>query len=465
MSDIVPGQIAGQDESPKWMGSNKNAPLHQNNALKDFIKNQLFREHFCVLSEIRNNGAKAAGAKIRNNAARAAEAESSGSSMRPSKSALEKLIPRKLSMSPLEEAWGKLQDAYKPPQKETSLYRPLCKFLTLLAESRYLFIPWDNQIAGEDDELFRQDILAVNAQPKDINKFLHGNLALSNLPAEFRYLDKDKVRSRVYYSDIQMVGEVKPDDAPRSAQGIFDHATQVLKYLFTTSRYQPRHAYHIGFLAYHDGFVIIEYYPDRAFFSRLFRWDDPDSQIALRQVIDDIQDRSFTTKQFESINATLRNDKSRLQFCLSGKFTHTDAVYKLFDLHRGEGWHRNAYVGIGVGEHIDARSDWKVIKHYWHDMGRRFNELQILQHIYQRRLISGEKRCTTGIVRVNFDESRVLMRGDTPGPSGSPADEVPRQSVLLVMESLGHALSSCPSVMEFLKAIYDLVEGEYLSLL
>ena len=455
MSDIVPGQIAGQDESsPKRMGStsNKNAPLHQNNFLKDFIKNRLIKEHFCVLSEIRNNEAKAAGAEIRNDAAKAAEA---GSSLRPS---FEKLVPRKLSQ--LEAAWDKLQDAYKSPREKASLYRPLCKFLTLVAESRYLFIPWDIQTA-------REDILAVNAQWKDIDKFLHSDLALSDLPDEFHYRDKDKVQSRVYYSDIQMVGEVKPGDAPGSRQELFGHATQVLKYLFTTSRYQPRHAYHIGFLAYHNGFVIIDYYPDRALFSHLFAWDDPDAQIALKQAIDDIQDRNFTTKQFESINATLRRDKSRLQFCLSGKFTHTDTVYQLFDLHRGEGWHRNAYVGIGVGEQIDTRSDWKVIKHYWHDMGRRFNELHILQHIYQRPLISGEKRCTTGIVRVNFNESRVLIRGDTSGSSGSSTDgvHVPRQSVLLVMESLGHALSSCSSVMQFLKAMYDLVEGEYLSLL
>ena len=464
MSDIVPGQIAGQDESPKRMGSNKNAPLHQNDVL---IKNRFLKENFCVRSDIRNNRAKAAGAKIRNNAAKEAEAESSGSSLRSSESTFERIIPRELS--PLEAAWDKLQDAsrYKHPRKETPLYRPLCKFLTLLAESSYLFIPWDNQTAREDEELFRQAILAVNAQRKDIDEFLHNDLPLSDLPDEFHYCDKDKVRSRVYYSDIQMVGEVKSGDAPGSSQECFHHATQVLKYLFITSRYQPRHAHHIGFLAYHNGFVIIDYYPDRAFFSNLFAWDDPEAQIALKQAIDDIQNRSFTTKQFESINATLRHDKSRLQFCLSGNFTDTNDVYKLFDLHRGEGWHRNAYVGIGVGNQIDMRSDWKVIKHYWHNMGRRFNELDILRHIYQRPLTSGEKRCTTGIVRVNLTESRVLIQDGTPGSSGSPVDGdcVPRQSVLLVMESLGHALSSCSSVMEFLKAMYDLVEGEYLSLL
>jgi hypothetical protein len=314
---------------------------------------------------------------------------------------------------------------------------------------------------GEDGESFRQDIIVVDAQSQDIDKLLESDFAPSNLPAEFRYRDDGgKVRSRVYYSDILMVGEVKVIKAPTSPQVIFDHATQVLKYLFTISRYQPRHAHHIGFLAYRDGFIIIDYYPDRAFFSDLFRWDDPiAAHRALQDAIADVRRRHFTTNQFASLKRMNHHERSRLQFCLSGDFNvDTDTVYQLFDLHRGDGWRRNAYVAIAVHfQSVNERLNWKVIKHYWHDTRRRFNELEILQHIYRH---SNKKLCTAGIIQVDLSESRVLGQDTTPPSAQSEGSHVPRHSVLLVMQTLGQALSSCSSVMQFLKAMYDLVEGK-----
>ena len=443
MSGILPGQIAGQGDSPKRTGGNENTALHTNDAFAQFIKCHLLNDQFCVRSNERNVAAARA----------ATEAESSSSVL---------LTWFLLSLNlapPLETAWKGFQDTCKSAKTETSLYRPLCRFLTLLAGNRYLFIPWDNETVGEDGGSLRQDIIVVNAQREDVDKFLQRDLVLSSLPDEFLYRDdKGKDRSRVYYSDIQMVGEVKVTNAPTSARVLYDHAVQVLKYLFTVSRYQPRHAHHIGFLAYLNGFIIIEYYPDRAFFSHLFAWDDPASRLALKKAITDIQNRPFTTTEFDAIKATDCHDHSRIRFHLPGTSTTND-VHRLFDLHRGDGWHRNPYVGIGISELVDERLDWNVIKHYWHDTRRRFNELQILQHIYNRPL--EKKRCTAGIVRVDFHNSRVLSQDTTPAPSGSltDGDHVSRQSVFLVMKSLGQALSSCPSVMEFLKAMYDLVEG------
>ncbi|KAK2465610.1 hypothetical protein APHAL10511_002502 [Amanita phalloides] len=387
MSDILPGQIAGQGDSPKWAGGNKNTPLHTNDALTQFIKCHLLNEQFCVRSKERNVAAARA----------ATEAESSGPVL------LNRLLLLLNMAPPLETAWKGFQDTCKSAKTETLLYRPLCRFLTHLTGNRYLFIPWDNETVGDDRESLRQDIIVVNAQREDIDKFLKGDLVLSSLPDEFLYRDdKGKGRSRVYYSDIQMVGEVKVTNAPTSAQILYNHAVQVLKYLFTVSRYQPHHAHHIGFLSYLDGFVIIEYYPDRAFFSHLFAWDDPASRLALKKAITDIQDRLFTTNEFEVIKAMDRHDHSHIQFHLPGT-SNTNDVHRLFDLHRGDGWHRNAYVGIGISKHVDERLDWNVIKHYWHDTRRRFNELQILQHIYNRPL--EKKRCTAGIVRVDFHNS------------------------------------------------------------
>ena len=282
---------------------------------------------------------------------------------------------------------------------------------------------------------------------------------MDRLPSEFTYHENGKLKPRVHYSNVQMVGEVKPGVAPESP---FENAVQVLKYLFTVSRYQPQHASHIGILVYCDGFFIIDYYPDQAFFSKLFKWEEKDAAWeALRSAIADVRRRPFTTKQFASIKSLDRHGLSHLQFSLSGDFTASNAqVYQLFDLHRGQGYHRNAYVGIGVRSGIDGElnpTDWKVIKHYWHDVGRRFNELEILKKIHSPS--SKTKLCTAGIVRVDLRESMELGEDTTP----TLGQSVERQSVLLIMKTLGKALATCPSVMKFLKVMYDLVEGKHLA--
>ena len=354
---------------------------------------------------------------------------------------------------PIDTAWDTLQNILKSKNLKKSIYAPLCRFLTLLANKKFLFIPWDHKTQGEP---YRQDIIVVNAQPDELDRFLDGKQAMDCLPSEFTHHEGGKLKPRVHYSDIQMVGEVKTHVAPESP---FEDAVQVLKYLFTVSRYQPQHASHIGILVYHDGFFIIDYYPDQAFFSKLFKWEEKvTAWEALRSAIADIRSRPFTTKQFAPIKSSDRQSLSRLQFSLSGDFTSEAQVYQLFDLHRGLGYHRNAYVGIGVRS-IDGElnpADSKVIKHYWHDMGRRFNELEILKRIYSPS--SKKKLCTAGIVRVDLQESMELGKGDTPSLGQSVTVE--RQSILLVMKTLGKALATCSSVMKFLKVMYDLVEGK-----
>jgi hypothetical protein len=425
MSGIIPSTVAN-GESPK---SNKATPIHTNDALSQFIKEQLVKGNFCIKTNSRNSAV----------AGKVTQSKPSASNGRG---------------KPIDSAWNTLRNVLKSSKKEKTIYAPLCRSLTLLANKEFLFIPWDHKTQGED-ELYRQDIIVVNAQPDEIDRFLNGKQTMDRLPSKFTYHEGGKLKPRVHYSNVQMVGEVKPGVAPGSP---FENAVQVLKHQFTVSRYQPQHASHIGILVYRDGFFIIDYYPDQAFFSELFKWEEKDAAWeALRSAIADVRRRPFTTKQFASIKSSDRHGLLHLQFSLSGDFTTSDAkVYRLFDLHRGQGYHRNAYVGIGVRSGIDGElnpTDWKVIKHYWHDMGRRFNELEILKKIHSPS--SKKKLCTAGIVRVDLQESMELGEDTTP----TLGQSVERQSVLLIMKTLGKALATCPSVMKFLKVMYDLVEG------
>ena len=306
MSDIIPGTVANGDSAKRLSST----PIHTNDALSQFIKEQLVKGNFCIKTNSRNNAV----------AGKVTQSSASNRRGKPSAPSL-----------PINSAWTTLRHVLKSRQEKT-IYGPLCRFLTLLANKKFLFIPWDHKTQGED-ELYRQDIIAVDAQPDEIDRFLDGKQAMDRLPSEFIYHEEGKLKPRVHYSNVQMVGEVKPGIAPESP---FEDAVQVLKYLFTVSRYQPQHASHIGILVYGDGFFIIDYYPDQAFFSKLFKWEEKDAAWeALRSAIANVQSRPFTTKQFATIKASDRHGPSRLQFSLSGDFIASDAqVYRLFDLHR-----------------------------------------------------------------------------------------------------------------------------------
>ena len=433
-SGIIAGTVANSDW-PKRRESNRDDAT--NDALGQLIKQQLIKQNFCVKTSARN---KVVAERLTLSQSKSLARKRGGPSI----------------VLPIESAWKTLKNVLKS-KRENTIYRPLCKFLTLLSDKKFLFIPWNHEIAG-GDELYRQDIIVVNARPEEIDHFLEGNQKMDKLPSKFMYREGNQLKPRVYYSDIQLVGEVKTGDAPDLP---FENAVQVLKYLFTASRYQPQHASHIGILFYHDCFFIVNYFPDQAFFSK-FKWTDKKAAWeALRCAIAAVGERHFTTKQFASIKPSDYQDSSRLQYSLSGDFTGPDAqVYRLFDLHRGYGYHRNAYVALGVRSGVHGElypDDWKVIKHYWHDTQQGLDELQIFEKIYSQ---SGRKLCTAGIVRVDLQESRQLGHDYTPAANGP---SVNRRSILIVMKTLGKTLATCSSVMQFLKAMYDLVEGKCLA--
>ena len=289
MSGMIPSIVANGD-SPKRLNSNKATPIHTNDACSQFIKEKLVKGNSCTKTNGRNSAVAG------------------------------EVTPNALSL-PINSAWDTLQNVLKS-EKEKTIYAPLCKFLTLLANKEFLFIPWDYKTQGED-ELYRQDIIVVNAQPDEIDHFLDGKQAMDRLPSEFTCHEGGKLKPRVHYSNVQMVGEVKLGVAPESP---FEDAVQVLKYLFTVSRYQPQHASHTGILVYRDGFFIIDYYPDQAFFSKLFKWEEKDAAWdALRSAIADVRRRPFTTEQFASIKSSDRHGLSHLQFSLSGDFIASDA--------------------------------------------------------------------------------------------------------------------------------------------
>jgi len=173
MSGIIPSTVANGD-SPKRHNSNK-----ANDALGQFVKEQLVTEgKFCIKTNDRNSAV----------AGKVTQSKPSASNGR-----------RKPSASlPIDSAWNTLRNVLKSKQEKT-IYAPLCRFLTLLANKEFLFIPWDHKTQGED-VLYRQDIIVVKAQPGEIDRFLNGEQRMDRLPSEFTYHEGGKLKPRVHYT-------------------------------------------------------------------------------------------------------------------------------------------------------------------------------------------------------------------------------------------------------------------------
>ena len=365
----------------------------------------------------------------------------------------------------LKDAWKSVTQlaATTTNKSEGLMYLPIAAFLTLLAnpslsrtdtngsEITKLFIPWDRVTRADESERLRQDIIAVEATLVETWSFLK-DPSWNTLPK--RYLDGHN-NPRIYYSDIHFIIEVKAKAA--AASNIKEDVLQLIKYFFTASRYQPRHAAYRGVLAYRDGFITVHYFPDIAVYSQTYKWKD---KVALNVLADLFNTQlPFTTKEFRSCIVSehewLGNISSRLQY------TSGNNVYQLFDLFHGLGWNRNTYIGLGIpmGTGVNKSRDCRVFKHGWYDIRRSTNEYEVLKHIFHPA--DGKKRCTAGIIRPDLELCRIIKDSEeVPELFDADNEEIPaRDDIVVSFKTIGETLASCRSVRQFLMAMYDLVEG------
>ena len=104
----------------------------------------------------------------------------------------------------------------------------------------------------------------------------------------------------------------------------------------------------------------------------------------------------------------------------------------------------------------DASGDRIVIKEYYWDHKRRFEESELLEEVHSEGDVPG-------VVRLKAYED-VQCDGRTI-QCGSEKDETLRTKKRLVLYDYGSELLSAKSVNEILRAIYDVLEGESNNLL
>jgi hypothetical protein len=132
-SDIAPGNVVN-DDSSKRRGSFKAIPLHANPNLEAFIREQLLlNPDFCVQLDVITMPI------LPSSAASAAQNSTK---------------PTTQTSRELGNSWKILRNVLKST-KETSTYGPLSRFLTLLMDRKFLFIPWDHSTKDTEGESYQ----------------------------------------------------------------------------------------------------------------------------------------------------------------------------------------------------------------------------------------------------------------------------------------------------------------------
>jgi hypothetical protein len=110
----------------------------------------------------------------------------------------------------------------------------------------------------------------------------------------------------------------------------------------------------------------------------------------------------------------------------------------------GSPWTRQSWIAVSG----DATSDGlRIVKDQYQTEGRRYDEGELFD-ILQRDL---PENCTPRCVRV---EAHGVVNGIY-----TPIAAVRRQRKRIVMTTFGHPLYNCPNVFDFLKVMYDALEG------
>ena len=357
-------------------------------------------------------------------------------------------------------------------QKELDMYEPLAKLLTEIScfvncmqikqprtsaladnNSMLMFITRSTSVQeAADGELVRLDIAGVAATTKEVEE----------------YLDKDdfpKRHSSLHWYQCLSVGKAKlAEVSDRTSDADF---LQLLSHVWCANRYQPYRFNHTAILAYKNGFITLKCSPDSAIVSS----SRPYTQYgALVQYVYDVyypypHEATATAQPLEPfefanlkpiLSSEFRPKKKAAAAPLSPSFRYADGnktnEYEIFDLFHGSGFGRQAYVGLGAKTTKDEGSPQAIVfKVYCRERVCHFREEELLEHIHKRSYLPGVVR----ICKNMLDRPFVLLRND-------PTDPV-REACMIPLATTGESLSMCKNVLQFLKAMYDITEGLYLS--
>jgi len=121
---------------------------------------------------------------------------------------------------------------------------------------------------------------------------------------------------------------------------------------------------------------------------------------------------------------------------------------------------------LAVGTQVGA-NEFRVVKDMWRDVGRRYEEGALIDRIHAQGYVPGVVRVAEKGPILTDDGTPLKTRsihhrdGDQAASNSldMPSDALTREKQRLIMGSSGSRLSSCGTVLHFLKVMYDTLEG------
>ncbi|KAL5480888.1 hypothetical protein ACEPAI_9829 [Sanghuangporus weigelae] len=217
---------------------------------------------------------------------------------------------------------------------------------------------------------------------------------------------------------------------------------QCMRYMFHVSRHNPSSSIVYGLFANENLFQLFSLGLDHHVEWKEVNWADKDSIDKLYTCIDLIRDNAM--KQIPVGGPKLISNtpfKVENYDILSYSADIDSRSFTLLPIFRGRGNGRKPFVAIAVPSHGEyaSLSMVRIFKYAWyHD----------IQHGRERNLLT-KLRGVPGVVQIDETLSRTTI--DVDGWSG-------RKQSLLALKSIGYPLCSCTTVLEFLEAMYDLLE-------
>ena len=328
--------------------------------------------------------------------------------------------------------WEALLRRIKGTQEEgteSSMYRPLSTLLTSIsldlaprdAEQVLIFVPnSENRIlASHGSAEDKPDLLAFFASRNVANDVANERPYKATIPSTHL---------------IVCAGECKV-----RAQAVL----QSFRYMFSISRHNPSSSLVYGLFADRTRFQFFALGLDNEIQWKEVPWTDDDSIAKLCSCVKKISD-SVASQIPQSFPRILSRSIFKVEDYRMYLYSATigSTTFTLLPIYYGRGSGRKPFVAIAVPSdgNLGNPSIVRVFKYSWHEPTRHRRELDLLK-----------KLCgVPGVVQI--DES--LCNDSIGGDAWSG-----RLRSLIAMKTAGFPLCSCKSALEFLEAMYDLLEG------
>ncbi|KAL5522463.1 hypothetical protein ACEPAG_8479 [Sanghuangporus baumii] len=223
----------------------------------------------------------------------------------------------------------------------------------------------------------------------------------------------------------------------------FDDIGRCTRYLLSLSSFRPASYAQHGLVVGEDDFTIVSVGIDDQRTSSEIPWNHPFVIQKLCSFVKLVRDEAVRPRHPATPKLTdVITMKTRTIGLYSAKLRGRQ--FRLFPiLSRADG--RKPFVALGVSE---DDQDVRVFKYSWYKTVDCWQEHKLLQELQD----------APGIVRLDDELSDASLETNAADSCG--LDEDSRVCGLLVLRTIGYPLCACESVLEFLEAMYDLLEGK-----